>query len=52
MELKAFLIRCDGQQYTALARSSCQAVAQAIALHGARRCSARPLPTGHSKARP
>lgn len=44
--LKPYLVRCAGLEYVALAASTCMAVADAIALHGARAVSAAPLRTG------
>lgn len=42
--MSAYLITIDGTlAYTALARSSCAAICDALALHGARAISARPL---------
>ena len=42
--MSAYTITIDGAiSYVALARSSCAAICDALALHGARAISARPL---------
>lgn len=42
--MNAYTITIDGTlSYTALARSSCAAICDALALHGLRAISARPL---------
>ena len=41
---RPYLVRAGALTYTALATSSCAAIVQAIAQHGAMRVSARPLP--------
>ncbi len=41
--LRPYRITCAGLQYIALATGPCQAIADAIALHGAQTITAKPL---------
>lgn len=43
MTLRAYLIKCAGLEYTALATSACAAIADAIRLHGVPGATAKPL---------
>lgn len=44
--MRPYLVRCAGLEYVALATGSCAAIADAIALHGALRASAKPWRMG------
>ena len=44
--LRPYRITCAGLEYIALATGACQAIADAITLHGAATVSARPLRAG------
>lgn len=44
--LRPYRIRCAGLEYIALASGGAQAIADAIALHGARGASAKPMKGG------
>lgn len=44
--LRAYRVHCAGLQYIALATGAAQAIANAIALHGAPGASAQPLKGG------
>lgn len=44
--LRAYRITCGGLDYVAMAPSACQAVVDALALHGLRPVIARPLHVG------
>lgn len=44
--MRPYLVRCAGLEYIALATGPCAAIADAIALHGARSASAKPWQIG------
>ena len=44
--LHPYLITCAGLQYVALATGPCQAIADAMLLHGAQTITAKPLRKG------
>lgn len=44
--LHPYLITCAGLQYVALATGACQAIADALAIHGHQTITARPLRKG------
>lgn len=41
--LRPYVITCAGLQYVALATGACQAIADALALHGPQTVTAQPL---------
>lgn len=41
--LRPYVITCAGLQYVALATGACQAIADAMLLHGAQTITAKPL---------